>query len=275
MARYEKFIRRYRPQKIFAYSSALYLMARYLNRKNWQPERGWPRVVFTTAEPLHDFQRRMIESVFGCPASMEYGSREAGLIANECPAGGFHVSAEAVMVEVLQESSQGTEMGEIVVTNLHSWAMPIIRYRTQDICKGLMEEPCRCGRELPRLASVDGRRSDFLVTPRGRVIHGQAAAYLLRETESVRESIREFQIIQDTVDSLMVKVVPADSFSPLISSIISECLLRLFDTHVRITIEVVEKIDRLASGKRRDVISKIADRYLEAVISGSGDQVLR
>lgn len=78
----------------------------------------------------------------------------------------------------------------------------------------------------PCLGTLEGRRSDFLITPEGRVIHGQAAAYLLRETSSIRESIREFQVIQECFDSVIVKVVPEDNFSDAISEAIVSRLSR-------------------------------------------------
>src|SRR6185437_1041049 len=97
---------------------------------------------------LYDFQRRLVEKVFNCAVAMEYGARDAGLLANECPNGGFHIPAEGVLIEI--DAPDSTGLGEIVVTNLYSKAMPIIRYRTGDVGR-LLGGACSCGRGLPRL----------------------------------------------------------------------------------------------------------------------------
>lgn len=264
LARYAKIVRQDRPQKLYGYASALYLLARYLNRGGWAAPQAWPRAVFTTAEPLYDFQRAMIQSVFSCPVAVEYGCRDAGLIANECPAGGIHIAAEGMVVEILQ----GREMhnggtGEVVVTNLDSFAMPIIRYRTGDV-GAIDEAPCPCGRGLPRLRSIEGRRTDFLVTPGGKVMHALSVIYILREVPS----IREFQVIQERLDRLSVRIVQDGSFSDAIREAITARLMRLFDGQVSVEIELAGAITRPASGKHRYVMSKVADAYLAALLGG-------
>src|SRR5690606_20877692 len=87
------------------------------------------RVAFVTSERLYDDQRRQISDTFGCPVANGYGGRDAGFIAHECPAGGMHITAEDVIVEILD--SQGHplpngEAGEIVVTHLASRDFPFI-----------------------------------------------------------------------------------------------------------------------------------------------------
>lgn len=261
LARYARIVREDRPQKLYGYASALYLLARYFHRIGWTAREGWPRAVFATAEPLYDFQRNVIQSVFGCPVAVEYGCRDAGLIANECPAGGLHVAAEGMVVEVLQGPLEPGTSGELVVTNLDSFAMPIIRYRTGDV--GALEEaPCRCGRGLPRLRSIDGRRTDFLVTPGGKVMHALAVIYILREVPS----IREFQVTQERLDQLSVTIVPDGGLSDATRDAIAWRLARLFDAGVSVEIELADSIARPASGKHRYVISKVADDYLDRLL---------
>lgn len=265
LARYADVLRRYRPLKIFAYAGALSLLARYLERHDWRPAAGWPRAVFTTAEPLDDEQRRTIERVFGCPVSVEYGCREGGLIANECPAGGLHVNAEGLVVEVLDEAI-GTdgEAGEIVITNVDSHATPIIRYRVEDVVTRPADASCPCGRGLPRLQAIDGRRGDFLVTPDGRVVHGRAASYILREFAR----IREFRVLQERVDHLTVEIVPDASFSGDVADEAGARLARLLGGAVSVEVRVVDAMDRRGSGKRRQVISSVADAYLASLVDG-------
>ncbi len=246
LARYAATLDRYRPEKLFGYASALHRFASYLQGTGWRSQAGWPRAVFATAEPLYEFQRATIEAVFGCPVSVEYGSRDAGLMATECPAGGLHVAAEGMYVEV-------SDSGEIIVTNMDTFAMPIIRYRTGDV--GAFEAtPCPCGRGLPRLRGVEGRQTDFLVTAGGKVMHALAVIYVLREVSS----IREFQVVQDDIDHLTVSVIPDNGFSASTRAVITSKLARLFDGQVTVNIVLTDTIARPPSGKHRYVISKVA-----------------
>ncbi len=137
---------------------------------------------------------------------IEYGARDAGSLADECPQRGLHIEAESVLLETEGRTPDG--LGEILVTNLYSPAMPIIRYRTGDMGE-LDEGACRCGRSLPLLKRVEGRRTDFLVTPSGRILHALAIIYVLREVAA----LKEFQVIQETVDRIRVIVVPEPGFS--------------------------------------------------------------
>jgi phenylacetate-CoA ligase len=262
LARYAEVVRRYRPQKLFGYASALALLAGYLQREGWRPAPGQVRAVFTTAEPLYEFQRSLIGSVFDCPVSVEYGCRDAAVMATECPRGGLHIPVEAVTVEILPTLGEAdSDRGEIVVTNTHSFAMPIIRYRTGDI--GAFEPAaCSCGRALPRLRTVEGRRTDFLVTPGGKIMHALAVIYVLREVPG----IRQFQLIQERVDLVRVTVAPDSGFPAEASEQIVAKLERLFEGQIAVELELVGSIPPLPSGKHRYVISRVADQHLEALI---------
>src|SRR5215470_2757515 len=115
LARHAALIREFRPTKLYGYASAICLLAEYFERESLPHPRGL-RAVFTTAEPLFDFQRKTIETVFGCRVAVEYGCRDAGLVALECPAEGLHIAAEGMYVEILDPDDEGR--GEIVLTNL-------------------------------------------------------------------------------------------------------------------------------------------------------------
>lgn len=96
----------------------------------------WASKWFCTSERLYDHQREAISSAFACPVANGYGGRDAGFIAHECPAGGMHITAEDIIVEIIDEngSIQPTGIaGEIVVTHLATSDFPFIRYRTGDV----------------------------------------------------------------------------------------------------------------------------------------------
>jgi phenylacetate-CoA ligase len=262
LARYAAEVRAYRPQKLYGYASALALLAGYLDRTGGLPRADAPKAVFTTAEPLYDFQRAAIAAAFHCPVATEYGCRDGGLVALECPLGGLHIAAEGMHVEVLP-SAPGEAGGELVLTNLESYALPIIRYRSGDV--GALEPtPCPCGRGLPRLARVEGRRTDFLVTPSGKLMHALAAIYVLREVPGVRE----FQVVQERLDHVRVRVVPAGELSVAARASIVERLGGLFEGRARVEVETAESVSS-ASGKHRYVISHVADAHVSALVGAA------
>ncbi|MDS4059846.1 MAG: phenylacetate--CoA ligase family protein, partial [Candidatus Contendobacter sp.] len=93
-------------------------------------------VAFVTSERLYDDQREIIARIFGCRVANGYGARDAGFIAHECPSGGMHLSAEDIVVELIDQDGrpvQAGEAGEIVVTHLATRDFPLVRYRTGDI----------------------------------------------------------------------------------------------------------------------------------------------
>jgi len=260
-------IRRFRPAKLYGYASALHLLAAHVERRGGPPPAGL-RAVFTTAEPLFDFQREVIERALGCPAAVEYGCRDGGLVALQCPQGGLHVNAEGMVVEIADPDDEGR--GEIVLTNLDSLAFPIVRYRTGDI--GSLEPgACACGRGLPRLRSVEGRRTDFLVTPGGRMLHALSAIYILRDSPAVRE----FRVVQETIDHLTVEIVPATPVRSLqLSSPDGQALhaqfRALMGPGVEVEIRAVAEIPRTASGKFRYVESRVGQEELARLTAPAG-----
>lgn len=252
-------IYRYQPAKMYGYASALYLLCRYFEHRKLPPPPGL-RAVFATAEPLFDFQRKTIGAALGCAVAIEYGCRDGGLVALECPEGGLHILAEGMHVEILDADADGR--GEIVLTNLDSHAFPIIRYRTGDI-GSLDHSPCHCGRGLPKLRGVEGRRTDFLVTPGGRVLHALSAIYILREIPA----IREFKIVQEAIDHLAIHLVLRRSIGPAEDTSLRAQFAAVLGSDMRIEIRQTESLPRTASGKFRYVESRVAEAVLERLMT--------
>lgn len=259
LARHAAAIREYDPVKMYGYASALYLLAGYFERESLPPPRSL-RAVFTTAEPLFDFQRKTIETALGCSVGVEYGCRDGGLVALECPEGGLHIAAEGMYVEIRDPDAEGR--GEIVLTNLESKAFPIIRYRTGDV-GSLDPSPCHCGRGLPKLRAVEGRQTDFLVTPGGRVLHALSAIYILREMPA----IREFRIVQEAIDQLVIHVVLRQPIGPAEEASLCAQFAAVFSADMRVKIVRAKSLPRTTSGKFRYVESRVAQAALERLMS--------
>ncbi|QIB64719.1 phenylacetate--CoA ligase family protein [Kineobactrum salinum] len=259
LARFVQRIRDCRPAMLFGYPSSLALIADYAREQGVPLDNLGIKVAFVTSERLYDHQRERIEQVFGCPVANGYGGRDAGFIAHACPEGSLHITAEDMVLEIVD--GDGTvlppgESGEIVVTHLFTSEFPFVRYRTGDV--GVLgSEPCACGRGLPVLASVEGRATDFVTAADGTVLHGLALIYVLRDIPGVDE----FRIVQESLQQTRVEVVATGAVdrSDLAQEIQRQFRQRL-GAEVEVPVEYLEAIPREQSGKFRYVVSKVATR---------------
>lgn len=249
-------IRTRRPRMLFGYPSALSLIASHARSKGISMNDLGIKVAFVTSERLYDEQRKIIEDVFGCPVANGYGSRDAGFIAHQCPSGSMHITAEDIIVEIINEDGQPApngQPGEIVVTHLATDDFPFIRYRTGDIAV-MDDKPCTCGRGLPVLREIQGRATDFVLAQDGTVMHGLALIYTLRDIPGMTA----FKIIQESLMQTRVQIVPnADCNVPAaVARIKREFATRLGDG-VTVDVETLFEIPAEKSGKYRYVISNI------------------
>ena len=250
-------IRRKRPAMLFGYPSALSHIARHARERGIAMDDLGIKVAFVTSERLYEEQRTQISTVFGCPVANGYGGRDAGFIAHECPLGGMHLSAEDVIVELLDPAglpvAAGTA-GEIVVTHLATGEFPFIRYRTGDIAV-MDDQQCACGRGLPMLKEIQGRTTDFVIASDGTVLHGLALIYILRDLPG----LRAFKVIQHSRDCTEVQLVPESSADPGANPIATSAIINGFKRRlgaaVEIRVKIVEAIEAETSGKFRYIVS--------------------
>jgi phenylacetate-CoA ligase len=242
---------------LFGYPSVFSLIAKLAQAKDIDLTRLGIKVVFVTSERLYPYQREMIEKVFAAPVANGYGSRDAGFIAHQCPSGSMHISAEDLVVEIVDSAGNVVpegEKGEIVITHLATSDFPFIRYRTGDIA-ALDTNHCACGRGLPVLKDIEGRTTDFVVAANGTMMHGLALIYILRELDG----IEAFKIIQETKHHTRVQIVPSSSqgISETLMNIIIAGFKARLGEEVIIDIEILAQIEAEKSGKFRYVISKV------------------
>ena len=248
-------IRKMRPRMLFGYPSALSFIAQHARKRGQRMDDLGIQVAFVTSERLYDEQRIVIAESFGCRVANGYGGRDAGFIAHECPHGGMHITAEDIIVELV--NSDGNilppgEAGEIVVTHLATGEFPFIRYRTGDIAV-MDDQPCACGRGLPLLREIQGRTTDFVMAADGTVMHGLALIYILRDLPAVEA----FKIIQESLERTVVQVVPGAGFSTNDEQCIVQGLQQRLGKNVSIEVERVSAIPAELSGKYRYVMSKV------------------
>ena len=249
-------IRERRPTMQFGYPSALSHIARHAEKRGMRMDALGIKVAFCTSEKLYDHQREAIERIFGCPVANGYGSRDAGFIAHQCPSGGMHLTAEDVIVEIVDGAGRVLppgEAGEIVVTHLATGDFPFIRYRTGDVAV-MDAATCACGRGLPMLKEIQGRATDFVVARDGTVMHGLALIYILRDLPGVAA----FKVVQESLDFTRVQVVPGPAYSSDYVERIQRGFTARLGSGVLIEVETVSVIPPEKSGKYRYVVSRVA-----------------
>lgn len=194
IAKYLQQLQQLKPRMLFGYPSVIHQLALAAQQQQINLQQLGIKVVFVTSEMLYDHQRQLIEQSFGCPVANGYGARDAGFIAHQCPAGKLHISAEDIIVEIIDEQGKplpAGQHGEIVITHLQTTAFPFVRYRTGDMGT-IGTTACSCGRNLPVLEQVSGRTTDFLLTAQGDKLHALSLIYILRDIPE----IQQFKIIQ-------------------------------------------------------------------------------
>jgi phenylacetate-CoA ligase len=246
---------RWRPKIIVAYVSSIALLAKLIKDKRISgPE---PKAIQTSAEVLTPATRRLIESSFNCPVFDRYGCREMGNVAHECEQHqGLHILAENNLVELVDDKGQPVKPGQpgrIVVTNLNNYTMPFIRYETGDLAE-YSEQNCSCGRGLPLIRSIQGRVTDVITSPSGKLLHGEFFSHLFYKVDE----IIQYRIIQKSRKSLLIQIVPAQNFQETkVFSVLRAAICQHGDPEFEIKFELHTHLPTSSSGKYRFTSSEV------------------
>lgn len=254
--RFAASLARTRPDAIVAYTGALYTFAKLLEARGIVPYT--PGSIVVGAEKLHQFQRETIERVFGAPVFETYGSREFMLIGAECPEhAGLHITAENLIVEALGSDDRPVpagEEGDVVITDLTNTGMPFIRYRNGD--RAVMATGrCGCGRALPMLEGISGRRLDVLTTPSGQQLPGEFFPHILKEFSAVQR----FQVEQDDPALITVRLV-APEWRDADAARLAREVAAVAGGALQLRVEQVADIPLTGAGKLRVVVNRLAER---------------
>lgn len=247
-------VRRKKPTLLFGHAHSLYLVAKFLNSLSVTDVR--PKGVISTAMVLHSHERLEIEKAFGCGVTNRYGCEEVSLVASECEEhNGLHVNMDTLVVEILRQGRPVPpgEPGALVLTDLTNHGMPFIRYEIGDVGVA-SDRTCRCGRTYPLLESVEGRVADYVITPNGKYISGVS---LTENFAMLLSGIKQFQIVQDRIDHLILKLVKAQEFDAATEQQIARLVKERFGEGMKYSLEYVEGIPSEESGKYRFCISKL------------------
>jgi phenylacetate-CoA ligase len=248
-----KRIEQHNLKHVWGYPGSLYVLALRATEKGLSFQL---RSTVTWGDTLYPHYRQTIENAFGVRVHDTYGCAEGMQISAQCGSGtAYHVHSLDTIVEYLDDNyepvSQGNS-GNLIITRLDPGPMPFIRYRIGDIGVSGDSRMCECGRGFEMMESIQGRDTDIVITPDGNrlIVH-----FFTGVLEHFPE-IDSFQVIQERVDSILIRIVPSKKFTKELQNKIVTSL-RDKGARLRIDIETVKHIPVSPSGKRRFIISDV------------------
>ncbi|MFX0196746.1 MAG: phenylacetate--CoA ligase family protein, partial [Candidatus Hodarchaeota archaeon] len=255
MKNYYRKMTKFKPSVFYGFASALYRFTSFIEEEKLSISDIPLKLIVSTGEALHEFQKNKMKNLFGCEISNEYGCAEFGPIAYSCPNGSLHMMAENVFVEVVKDECPANfgESGELVITNLHNKCMPLIRYKLGDTAY-ILETECICGRKLPIIGKIFGRTLDSIKTPEGNVVHGIFFDYIPKYFE---KEIKQFQIIQGNPENLKINIVKGSAFNEHTVEKFEKKLRKVLGKRMKLAFIIKEQIPPDNTGKYRLVISNI------------------
>ncbi|NLK50023.1 MAG: phenylacetate--CoA ligase family protein [Candidatus Cloacimonetes bacterium] len=235
------------------YPSAISSFAKWVQQHNIQLNMD---KIFTTAEMLLEADRKSIEEAFACKIIDTYGCGDGMGGASQCVLSQkYHINTETSIMEILDKDLKTNTLpgdtGEIVLTSLHDYAMPLIRYTPSDQAIP-SATPCECGIKLPVLDKIVGRVSDVFYLPNGRVLNGLSIPF-----EAWTDKLSKFQVIHEKPLLIVIKLVVTPAFTAKNEQDILDLLKHNAGEGIAIEVQIVDDIPLSAAGKHKYVISKV------------------
>lgn len=254
IARQMDWLRRIEPAYLLSYPSNLKALAEYALERGI----GLPglREIRSISEVLGSEVRDLCKRAWGAPVTDAYSANELGYMALQCPRHEhLHVQSEAVLLEVLDAAGNPCrpgEIGRVVVTVLHNFAMPLIRYEIGDYAE--VGEPCACGRGLPVLKRIAGRVRNLVTLPDGSrhwpSFRGDTWAHIA--------PLRQLQLVQHDRQTIEARLVCDRRLTESEEAAFSKSLAECFGHRFRVAFTYLDRIERSAGGKYEDFVSRVA-----------------
>ncbi len=257
---YARQISKQRPAIIRGYAGTIYMFTEMC--KKYEIEIGfYPTSIILTSENILTSQKKKIADFFKSEVFNEYGCREFGILAHECNYhDGLHLAEEQFIFEIYNSQLDRYQMegnGEIIVSSLFNYAMPLLRYRLEDEVT-ITTKKCVCGRTSGVLTQIDGRIIDYILTKSEKLVHQS----IFEDLFDILDGVITFQIRQNQKGAIQVLLVVDERFKMNeLDNLLNE-FYSLFKDDLIFTVEYVEEIELLPSGKRQLVLSNIDHEYL-------------
>ena len=249
--KYADLIKKHKIRFLDGYPSAIEIITRNMKSRNISRPANI-EAIFTFAEYLSDWQRKVIEEFWGCKCFDRYSLEERCVMGAECEKhSGLHLFSDYGITEFTESNIKG--LSKIIATSLINYAMPLIRYDTEDI-GSLSSNKCSCRRGFPIFRLVGGRKKNFAVTKDNSYI---PVANI--DIPNIVENILQFQFIQEQRGSLVLNIVKKDTFSNHDLSRIKTKLLEKFGKNMDVDIIFTNSISKTNKNKTPIFIQGIKD----------------
>lgn len=252
MPLYIEKLQEWRPKFIAAYPSNAFTLARFMEHEG---VRIPTQVVFSSSEVLTLTERKAIEKQFACKVWDRYGTGERLVVGQQCEYGNYHQNVEFGILQVDSPRGQPVPMrtrGELIQTSLTNFSMPFIRYASEDI--GYVgNSNCPCGRGLPLMGPVDGRKDDIIVTADCRLMPRAG----LDQVHEFVENMERCQLVQERIGEVIVRVLPRPGFNDADAAELTRQLRKRLGQSTAIRVELVEDLPLTVTGKERFIVSKV------------------
>jgi len=251
-------IRSFKPKIIQAYPSSITIIAKYM-KKNGIPPFGGLKAVLCGSENMYSGQRELIEAVFRCRVYTWYGHAERVALAGECEKSNqYHVFPEYGIFELVDNNgkiiSPPLQEGAITGTGLTNYAMPLIRYKTDDLAMYSSPIICPCNRNYIPIENVKGRwNQEFIIAPHNRKISITA----LNMHSDIFDHVKQFQFYQDKTGEVTFKIVKTEKYTETDTEYIYKELIKKMGDDISLKISFVNSIERTKIGKFRFLIQKL------------------
>jgi phenylacetate-CoA ligase len=204
---------------------------------------------------LEESQRERVRRVFGVEIADNYGTTEF-FPAWQCPAGSYHVNAEHLIVELLDDENRPVKPGEpgrVVVTTLENYLAPLIRYDTYDYALAV-KGGCPCGRTLPVIGKVVGRSINLFRLRNGQLL----LPWRFYDHLEGLDNVRQLQLVQRAIDHFIVRFVRDEPLAPEVEASIKKRIADSLGGGVTVSLKRVGEIARTRRGKFMAALCEIA-----------------
>jgi len=246
-------LERHQPHYLLTYPSNLAALISHFQQEGTRLKNL--REVRTIGETLTPALRQACRERWEAPINDIYSSQEMGYIALQCPVcEGYHVQSEVVLVEILDDAGKPCapgEIGRVVVSGLHNFAMPLIRYDLGDYAEAAL--PCPCGRGLPALSRILGRRRNLVTLPTGERFWPILGMYHFREIAP----IRQFQVVQRALDMIEVRFVVDSPLEKSQEARLRALIQQSIGYPFKIEFTYLDQIPKSEAGKFEEFISEV------------------
>lgn len=250
---YLNLLEKYNIEHLWGYPGSLYYLAKRAIEKGWNKPL---KSIATWGDNLYSYYRKTIEQAFGKKVTDTYGCSEGVQIAAQCEYGTYHYHSLDVIVDYVNDEGEPVpegQPGNHLITRLYAGPMPIIRYKIGDMGISAKSRECECGRGFEVMDSIQGRDTDVIITPSGNRLIVHFFTGILEHFDE----IALFQVVQDTSEYFVLKIVPASNFTKEVQEEIVRQMRGKGGQDINIKFEILDDIPVTSSGKRRFVINEL------------------